>query len=123
MPKRRLYDESLQDDSDSATLFYLKSEKQVEPGWIRYITFASAYDNSQADRNIEFGKLIGDKFLSLEGTDAGDKSIPTWFVERTHHFRTGELPAFRFTNATVGNRLYGFLEGYEVPMEEVVTTG
>ena len=123
MAKRRLYDEPLKKVSDNATLFYLKSERPVQKGWIRYVTFASAYDETQADRNIEFGKLIGDTFHSLEGTGGGTKSIPAWFVHRTHHFTLGELPAFRFTNATVNNVLHGYLEGYEVEVDEVVTTG
>jgi len=123
MAKRKLYDEALKKTSDNATLFYVQSKKPVEPGWIRYVTFATAYDDSQANRNIEFGKLVGDRFISMEGTDAGTRSIPEWFTKATHHFKMGEIPCFRFTNATVGNVIYAYLEGYETELEEVVTTG
>jgi len=123
MAKRKLYDEALKATSDNASLFYLKSERPVKKGWVRYVTFANAYDNSQAARDIEFGKLVDKTFYSLEAKDGATKSMPEWFTLMTHHFTLGELPAFRFTNATVGNVLLGYLEGYECPIDEVVTTG
>jgi hypothetical protein len=122
LPQRRLYSENGKKVSDNSSLFYIRL-RTVDPGWVRYITFASAYDDSQADRNIEFGKLVGSNYISMEGTSAGTKSIPEWIMRRTHVFRPGEVPAFRFTNATSGDVLYFYAEGYEVEVGEVITLG
>lgn len=122
MAKRKLFDEPLKEVSDNVSLFLVKSKRQVEPGWIRYVTFAECYDDTRASITIIFGKLIGDTFYGFEGTDASTKSVPKWTTTTTHHFRTGELPCFKCVGAVVNDVLIGYLEGYETELEEVVTT-
>lgn len=120
--KRKLYSEPIRTKSDNATLFYLKA-REIEPGWIRYITFATANDLNQSNRDVDFGKLVGDEFYPMEGTTSTDKAANEFFTRKTHVFRSGEFPAFRWTNATVDNVLHAYFEGYEVQIEEAVQTG
>jgi hypothetical protein len=122
MAKRKLYEEPLKAVSNNVLLFYVKSGRPVEPGWIRYVTFAQCYDDTRADITIIFGRLVDDRFDAFEGTDDSTKSVPKWTTLMTHHFRTGELPCFKCVGAVAADVLYAYLEGYETELEEVVTT-
>jgi hypothetical protein len=123
MAKRKLYSEPLRKVSDNASLFLVKSERPVDPGWIRYVTFGSCYDDTDTGTSIEFGMWKNGAFISMEGTATLTKSIPKMTTQATHVFRTGELPAFRVIGADASDVLLGFLEGYETEYEEVVTVG
>ena len=123
MAKRKLYSEPLKKVSDSATLFYLKGKNLVQPGWVRYVTFASCYDDTNTGTSIEFGKWAADRFVSMEGTSTLTKSVPVFFTRSTHHFLTGEIPTFRIVGADASDVIVGYLEGYETELEEIVTTG
>jgi len=121
--KRKLYSESIKKVSDNASLFYVKSERPVEPGFLRYVTFTSCYDDTDTGTSIEFGMMKADRFISFEGTATLTKSIPAMKTTATHVFRTGETPTFRVIGADANDVLFAYLEGYETEYEEVVTLG
>jgi hypothetical protein len=117
MAKRKLYSEPFREICDSTTLFYVKSVKEIEPGFVRYVVFATAHNYTAGSKKVEFGKLIGDVFHSLEGTASSTQAIPTWFTTQTHCFVQGETPAFRLTNSSLNDVILGYAEGYEMEVE------
>jgi len=111
MTKRSLYQDTLEADCDSAATFYLRAKKPVPQGQVLFVTTGSVEDEDNAPTTISFGKLVRDKFIPLEewtGLSAGVQKN----VDKTHVVLAGEVPAFRFEGAVVGDDCMGFLEGY-----------
>lgn len=110
MPKRRLYSKKLQAACDDATTDYLEGE-EVKPGLVLYITTGSVEDETTAPTTISFGNLKDSEFTPLEEDPAPIVGI-RYHLDKTHHFTSGQKPAFRFEGATLADKLRAYLEGY-----------
>jgi len=121
MTKRKLYQEAIKEVSDNATLFYVKSKNLIEKGFIRYVVFATCNNIDDSNRTIIFGKLVGDRFIPMEGTTETDADANNFFTTKTHVMRHGEIPCFKCADSAVGKHLEAYFEGYEVESDEVIT--
>lgn len=110
MPKRRLYNKTLEGKCDNQVTDYLEGET-VEPGWILFVTAGSLEDEGSSPDTMAFGKKNGNKFTPMEETESPSAGI-RYTLEKTHHFIAGEKPAIRFEGATTNDKYRAYLEGY-----------
>ena len=110
MPKRRLYDESLNQKLVSTTSEYVKG-REVPQGLILYVVHGALEDETSSPDSLSFGKLIGSRFEALEEDD-GPVSGVRYHTEHTHHFLPGETPCWRVEGGVADDVLTSHMEGY-----------
>lgn len=111
MSKRRLYDEDIQKKVTDATETVIEG-REVDQGWVRYVTHACLEEIGTAPTTLAFGKKIGERFEPLEEID-NITAGRIYHTEKTHHFIGGSRPAWRIEGGTVDDVLSGQMEGYE----------
>lgn len=112
LQKRKLYDEELHKKGDASTSLDAKG-REVEAGWIRYVTAGSFWDETTACTTISFGKMVGSRFVPMEEIEGPTANVAQR-LRKTHHFKGGERPIVRVKGGGAADVIRGYLEGYEV---------
>jgi len=117
VPRRRLYSEPLKATLSGSSPFYIKSERPVKKGWVRFVTAGHCVDKTKNSVAIAFGKLVGNNFIYMEAEDSTSNDIGTR-LRKTHHFIADEYPVWYVIDGAENNVVESYLEGYEVEVED-----